>query len=343
MNEPMRIAVVGAGVAGIAAALRLRQHGLAVALFDKGRAAGGRVATRRRDGAQFDHGAQFFTVRDASFAAAIEPLVAEGSVQEWRGPFRTLADGAFGPDPRPGVRYVGVPGMSALPRTLARELDVTTNARVVALRRDRGAWSLVVEDEHGARADRSPFSAVLLALPPEQAAALLDASNVTGPVRDTAFAARDALQPCVCAMATFARLVDDAEGGMFVTDEALSWVAHDGGKPQRNGAATYVLHATAKWSSLNFERDPMESARELVAAFSRSLGAKLPEVEALDAHRWRYAIAAEAFGSTPSVVDDGAHLGLAVDALAGGRVEGAWTSGRDAAERLLRALRPLRP
>lgn len=332
------MAVVGAGVAGIAAAVRLRQSGLSVALFDKGRAAGGRVATRRRDGAQFDHGAQFFTVRDASFAKAIEPLVADGSVQEWRGPFRTLANGVFGPDPRPGVRYVGAPGMSALPRALAQELDVTTNARVVALRRDKNAWSLVVEDERGLRAERSPYAAVLLALPPEQAAALLDASQVTGPVRDAAFAARDALQPCVCAMATFARPVDDAEGGMFVTDEALSWASHDGGKPQRNGAATYVLHATAKWSSQNFERDPLETARELVAAFSRSLGAPLPDVVALDAHRWRYAIANEAFGNAPSVVDADARLGLAVDALAGGRVEGAWLSGRDAAERMLRAL-----
>ncbi len=338
MNASKRIAIVGAGVAGIAAAVRLQQHGLAVALFDKGRAAGGRVATRRRDGAQFDHGAQFFTVRDASFAAAIEPLVADGSVQEWRGPFRTLAHGVFGPDPRPGVRYVGAPGMSALPRALVRGLEVATNARVAALRRDHAGWQLVIEDEHGARAEHGPFAAVLLALPPEQAASLLDASNVPGPVRDTAFAAREALQPCVCAMATFARPPERAEGGMFVTDEALSWVSHDGGKPQRNGAATYVLHATAKWSSLHFERDPLESARELVAAFARSLGARLPEVVALDAHRWRYAIAAEAFGSTPSVVDEGARLGLAVDALAGGRVEGAWLSGRDAAERMLRAL-----
>ncbi len=338
MNEPIRIAIVGAGMAGIAAAHALRQNGVAVALFDKARAAGGRIATRRREGAQFDHGAQFFTVRDASFAAAIAPLVSGGSVQEWRGPFRTLANGSFGPDPRPGVRYVGTPGMSALPRALARELDVTTNARVVALRRDRSAWSLVVEDEHGARAERSPFAAVLLALPPEQAAALLDASKVIGLVRDTAFAARDSLQPCLCAMATFVRAPDRAEGGMFVQDEVLSWAAHDGGKPQRNGAATYVLHATAKWSAQRFDLDPLESARELVAAFGRVLGTQLPDVVALDAHRWRYAIAAEAFGNEMSIVDADARLGLAVDALAGGRVEGAWVSGRNAAERMLRVL-----
>jgi predicted NAD/FAD-dependent oxidoreductase len=228
--------------------------------------------------------------------------------------------------------------MSALPRALARGVDVAANARVVALRRGHAGWHLVVEGEGGARAEHGPFAAVLLALPPAQAAALLDASNVPGPVRDVAFAARDALQPCLCTMATFVRAPECAEGGMFVTDEALSWASHDGGKPQRSGAATYVLHGTAKWSSQNFERDPLETARELVAAFSRSLGAPLPDVVALDAHRWRYAIANEAFGNAPSVVDADARLGLAVDALAGGRVEGAWLSGRAAAERMLRAL-----
>ena len=48
MNEPIRIAIVGAGMAGIAAAHALRQNGVAVALFDKARAAGGRIATRAR-------------------------------------------------------------------------------------------------------------------------------------------------------------------------------------------------------------------------------------------------------------------------------------------------------
>jgi predicted NAD/FAD-dependent oxidoreductase len=175
-----RIAVIGAGIAGIAAACELQANGIAVQLFDKGRAAGGRVATRRRDDAQFDHGAQFFTVRDDGFAAAIAPLVRDGAVAEWRGPFRTLRAGEFGPDPRPGVRYVGVPGMSALPRMLCGDFAAMTNARVVALRRASNAWHLDVERDGSVQTHAQAFDALLLAIPPAQAMDLLAASRIDG-------------------------------------------------------------------------------------------------------------------------------------------------------------------
>jgi renalase len=295
------IAIVGAGVAGLAAARALRERGCRVAVFDKGRSAGGRVATRRREAWQFDHGAQFFTVRDARFAAALEPLRTSGAVARWPGPFRTLARGEFGPDPRPGAeRWVGTPGMSALARGLASDLAVTTGQRIAALRRRGAAWELWTDDAvpvvHG------PFAAVVLALPPAQA---------------TAFAAP----------------IPQVDGGLFVTDEQLSFAAHDGGKPGRGDRATWVLHGTAAWSQSVLEADPQQSARQLVAAFARTLGTALPEVAHLEGHRWRYALAAEREGS-PCVVDRAAGLALIGDAVAGGRVEGAWCSGRAAAELL---------
>ncbi len=52
------IAVVGAGVAGLACANRLAEHGLPVQVYDKGRQAGGRVARRHRMGLVFEHGAR---------------------------------------------------------------------------------------------------------------------------------------------------------------------------------------------------------------------------------------------------------------------------------------------
>ena len=332
-----RIAVIGAGIAGIAAARELQSSGIEVQLFDKGRAAGGRVATRRRDGAQFDHGAQFFTVRDDGFAAAIEPLLRDGAVAEWRGPFRTLRAGEFGPDPRPGVRYVGAPGMSALPRALCGGLEAVTNARVVAMRRENNAWHLEVERDGSVRAHAQAFDALLLAIPPAQAMDLLAASRIDGVALHAAQRTQQRLQPCICAMATFAQPIDDAIGGMFVQDEALAWASHDGGKPMRNGHPSYVLHATAAWSSSRFDLDPLASARELLVAFSRSLERPLPEVVSLDAHRWRYAIAAD--GATEGCVEDaGQRIWLASDAFTGGRVEGAFCSGRSAAQSMLRAL-----
>ena len=65
-------AIVGAGMAGIACARTLVQAGHRVTLFEKSAGIGGRMSTRRSQFGTFDHGAQYFTVRDARFARALE-------------------------------------------------------------------------------------------------------------------------------------------------------------------------------------------------------------------------------------------------------------------------------
>ncbi len=88
-----RWAVIGGGMAGLAAARRLVGAGCEVRLVDKSRGVGGRMATRRAEGHQFDHGAQFFTARGDGFSREVEALVAAGGVAGWG-----------------EVGYVGTPG-----------------------------------------------------------------------------------------------------------------------------------------------------------------------------------------------------------------------------------------
>ncbi|MEM7652453.1 MAG: FAD-dependent oxidoreductase, partial [Pseudomonadota bacterium] len=70
MPKHFKCAIIGAGISGLAAADRLRLSGHSVTLFDKSRGVGGRMATRRSDHGSFDHGAQYFTVRDGRFVQA---------------------------------------------------------------------------------------------------------------------------------------------------------------------------------------------------------------------------------------------------------------------------------
>jgi len=77
------VLVIGAGMAGLACARRLAAEGAHVLVVDKARGAGGRASTRRGDGTSFDHGAQYFTARDAGFAAATAGWVATGVVARW--------------------------------------------------------------------------------------------------------------------------------------------------------------------------------------------------------------------------------------------------------------------
>jgi renalase len=52
------VLIVGAGIAGLAAATDLHAAGRTVLVVDKGRGVGGRLASRRIGAATFDHGAQ---------------------------------------------------------------------------------------------------------------------------------------------------------------------------------------------------------------------------------------------------------------------------------------------
>jgi predicted NAD/FAD-dependent oxidoreductase len=330
-------------MAGIAVARCLRAAGQPVVLFDKARAAGGRVATRRAEPWAFDHGAQFFTARDLRFRELAHEAVAAGAAAYWAGPFATLRalpdgrPGTIGGDPRPdAVRFVGTPGMSGFVRWLARGLPIELSATCQAMERRDDGWYLL-----GEFGSRGPFREVVSTLPPAQTQALLGAAWASTAVGFAAATLAAALQPCLCTMVAFAAPLPGVAGGWFVTDEVLGWVAHDGGKPGRGGAASYVLHANAAWSAARWEVDPEVWSAQMLAAFGRLfgplVGGELPAVVHRAAHRWRYALSVEAERPGPFVHDARVGLSWCGDALVGGRVEGAFTSGADLGEYLVRS------
>ena len=73
-NDSKNFAVIGAGIAGISCARTLAQAGHTVTVLEKSAGLGGRMATRSSAFGTFDHGAQYFTVRDARFAKALETV-----------------------------------------------------------------------------------------------------------------------------------------------------------------------------------------------------------------------------------------------------------------------------
>ncbi|UZK70865.1 FAD-dependent oxidoreductase [Sphingomonas sp. S1-29] len=301
----MDVAIIGAGIAGLACADQLAAAGHRVALFDKGRGPGGRMSTRRVDheGAtyRFDHGAQYFTARDPDFAAQVALWEAAGIAARWP---------AAGDD-----AWVGTPGMNAPVRAMADAHPVEWGARIEALTRTPAGWQLDARPEL--------YAAVVVAVPAEQVAAL-----VAPHAPDLAEAATaTASEPCWTLMAAFDRRVavaDDVIRG--ATGEALGWAARDGAKPGRAGGETWVVQAGSAWSAEHLEETADAIVPHLLAALAARAEAPLPPTPHAAAHRWRYARTTGCGAGPAWRADIG--LGLCGDWREGPRVEAAWASGR---------------
>ncbi|QAT86920.1 FAD dependent oxidoreductase [Corallococcus coralloides] len=318
-----RVAVIGAGMSGLALARVLTGAGFGVRVLDKGRGPGGRLSTRRSaEGGAFDHGAQYFTARDPLFRALVDAWVADGVAAEWRGRVGTLTRGTVTPA-KEAVRYVGVPGMSAVAKALADGLDVRTGVRVERVAREGQAWRLTAETGQ----DLGLAEVVVAAVPAPQAVPLLAGAPALAAQAGTA-----RMSPCWAVMARFGAPVAVELEGAFVEDSALSWVARDTSKPGRTAGERWVLHGTPEFSAAHLEETPEAMAPKLVEAFGQALGRDVRAVEAV-AHRWRFAMPSPPLESS-ALYDAALGLGACGDWCAGSRVEGAFLSGVALARRI---------
>lgn len=328
------IAVIGAGLSGLACATVLARNGYAVQVFDKGRGPGGRMATRRADPLRFDHGAQYFTVRDPRFRALVDRWIADGVAARWDGRVvRIPAPGRWSeirPEGADAVRYVGMPSMNAPVRLMASTVPTRCGVRVAPPRREGARWRLTDEDG-GAL---GLFDAVVVSAPAAQTAALLaDAPALA------ARAAAVRMVGCWAVMAAFETRIDVPFDAAFVDEGPLSWIARDGSKPGRPAAETWVLHAGPEWSQDHIERTADDAARHLLDAFAAVVPAAIGRPVHAVAHRWRFA-QPTAPSEEECLYDPALGIGACGDWCLAPRLEGAFLSGSAAADRVM-ASRPL--
>ncbi len=130
-----RVAVIGAGIAGLVTARTLSDHGIEVCVFERSRGVGGRAATRRADALAFDHGAQYFTARGESFRRHLQAWIEEGCVARWSARIVKLDDSGMISESEAAERFVAVPGASALAGYLAKDVNVRTGCEIAGAAR----------------------------------------------------------------------------------------------------------------------------------------------------------------------------------------------------------------
>lgn len=321
--DEVRIAVIGAGMAGLACAQELLRADAKVTVFERARGLGGRLATRRQGDLAFDHGAQFLTARSRAFVGYAQAAVRADVLDAWRP--RVMEDDRCWLAPIEDW-WIGKPGMSALVRPLSRNLEIQTGVAVHELLPSQRGWELQTDS---GRPDQV-FRAIAVAIPAPQAATLL------GPHGRTFRHIADVrMAPCWTGMFAFDQRLDLGAEARRWTNGPLVWAACNSSKSQRlRLPQCWVVHASSSWSREHLELDARDVSRLLLEAFGHAVGRALPTPSYATAHRWRHALVEQPLG-LPSLVDEEMNAGACGDWCIAPRVEAAYESGRSLAHSIL--------
>lgn len=310
-----RVVIIGAGIAGLAAATDLRARGFRVRLLDKGRNLGGRLATRSLGGALLDHGAPCFAAAAGVFDDALRRWAEAGLVRPW---------GGSEPTPEgPAQRWRGVPSMAGFAAGLAAGTDVLQPVRVLSVSRDGAGWRIHLEEGADEVGD-----ALILTAPVPQSLAILDEGGVeVAPILREELAAV-AYDRCLAVLAVLevdtgwprAGLIEPGSGPLArLIDNRLKGVS---------SVPAVTLHATPEYSLRHWDRDRSAVAAELLAAADPRLEASVREFRV---HGWRYARPRRTSAKRCAVVSSEPLLVVAGDGFGRGDAAGAFASGLAAA------------
>ena len=356
------IGIIGAGIAGLSCAKTLEQAGYHVEIFDKGRNLSGRMATRRNNLSEFDHGAQYFTVKNPDFRQEVDRWIGADVAKLWSpkmavldnlkekeipaktnqfsswvntgiGKLKSLKTSIFSTS-NTGTsveRFVGVPKMTTPATFISRGLSVkkeTTIESIFIRPQSYPRWSLKSKEIGLIEGN---FNIIIAAIPAPQAAELF--KEISPKLTEISQSVK--MTGSWAVMLNFEEKVNLNFDSAFINGGPLRWIARNNSKPERGVTEAWVLHATSEWSESRLDISREEATELLINEFV-ALGGSLPKQS--QAHLWRYAEAAQPLHTT-FAWDAENNLGICSDWLNSGRVEGAWLSGKRLAEFIIQSLK----
>ena len=343
MTNSKHVAVIGAGMAGITCARTLMQAGHRVSVFEKDTEVGGRMATINTPFGNFDHGAQYFTVRDERCQLALQttPKTCKRwsaiTVQVLDSLGRVAAAGLPAREPH----WVPTPGMSTLlqqwAQPLAQNATLELQTQVTAIEPDplqAGQWQLRTSGSDDSSHVYGGFDAVVLALPAALAQTLLQGQKKTAAMAQKL--ERVAVAPCWTLMLAFPQAVQPGLttlgpqwNAARSTHHRIAWLTRESSKPGRMAVERWTVQASAAWSQEHVQDDEARVTAKLIKAFAEVTGIRA-QPTFTQAYRWRHAQTEKALGVS-HLWDAKQNIGVCGDWCLGHRVENAFVSGLELA------------
>ncbi|MGC6366425.1 MAG: FAD-dependent oxidoreductase [Candidatus Marinamargulisbacteria bacterium] len=277
----MKIAIIGAGIAGVTCAYECEKKGHEVTLFDKSRGVSGRSTTKRWDtvsGIGIDMGVPYIEKHDISAKTQplMDELIDQGQLIPWS--FKRQENN----DLIPIDAFIGVKKMNGIARYLAGGIEIVSQSKITAINHLNGVWSLTTDED-----TFTGFDWLVLAIPAPQIA-LLDGcpADIASKAATINYCAVNTMLFEMQSPLWFSDADEDVINGPIINR-----VIADHRKPNRESRRhTYAMHSQHGWATKMF--DDIQPAEVTVKMMTSMLshynrGDQLVVDHRL--HRWKYA------------------------------------------------------
>ncbi|WP_342597442.1 NAD(P)-binding protein [Cyanobacterium aponinum UTEX 3222] len=334
-----KIAVIGAGMAGLTVGKILSKKGFSVDIFDKGRGVGGRMSSRRTEWGYLDHGCQYFTVKDPLFKEFLQEY--NSSITVWQGRFFSWIEDHFQEVAEEKSLYLPITSMNTLCKQMALNINICLQTRIVSLQQQKDKWILVDEQSNY----YENYDWVIITAPPIQTWDLIKThrniidlvSTETGETGIRGIASIESVQmyPCYSLMLVIAEEKDFGFDGLQLEHPILGWIGVNSSKPARVKQLSLIIQSNFHWAEnyLASNQEVLQSdgdSRNLVGEILKKEAEKVLShnfegilYESL--HLWRYALPKKP-NTKKYYIDKSNQLAVCGDWCFQGKVESAFLS-----------------
>lgn len=326
-TSTMRVGIIGAGMAGLAAARRLQEAGHACVVFEKSKGLGGRLATRRIDEFTFDTGVTSLSPGTSALGIEMTEKLDTTDLIEIHRRIDVHEYGRISPGSstaNKGVRYGYRNGVTTIAKLLAEGLEIRLSTPVECINEVANRYEL-----HGELFDR-----VIITSPTPQTQFLLQTVGERRALDSVRY------RSCLSVLLGYGTPDPDVPYFALIDPEQrnpLVWLSLESVKvPGRapEGACAMVAQLNAAYSAEYFAAPDAEIVSEAVAQVRRLLGHEFDHPQVSEVKRWKYS-QPELSISFDSANPPGTRVLVAGDGMNGGRAELAYDSGLRAALRLM--------
>jgi predicted NAD/FAD-dependent oxidoreductase len=307
------IAIIGAGVSGVAAAKKLSAVGFDVSIFDQGKTAGGRLGLRTLKGPLYENrnidvGAAYFTAQIDEFINQKDQWINQGLVLQWTDTFQVYENSEFTIKSGP-MRYVAKGGLKNL---VLNELEAMKTK--IKIYQDKKVESIKILSNK-VLVNSQEFDAVVLATPAIQAIKLFEDTKIKKSLETVKF------NPVLVAWLAAKEIMDFS--GIFVNSHNnISLIINEGNK-QKDNSSILTVYSTHEFAAR--EISDLDLAKEKLINSAQEIFNVNFDILESGIMRWTYAQPVSA--ERPYLAKNIAIVGDAYSENP--RIEAAWMDGSE--------------